>query len=67
MNSYGKTWHTWMTGMYQGQNDQLPMGVPKLQWSVNHDGEDKPGMVAERDKRTDFNTADERQDRADLA
>jgi hypothetical protein len=66
MNSYGKTWHTWMTGMYQGQNDQLPLGAPRLQWSLNYDGEDKPGMVAERDKRMGFDTAEERKDRADL-
>ena len=66
MNSYGKTWHTWMTGMYQGSNDQLPLGPAKLQWSLNNDGEDKPGMVAQRDRRMNFNTAEERSDRADL-
>jgi hypothetical protein len=67
MNSYGKTWHTWMTGTYRGQNDQLPLGPAKLQWSFNYDGEDRPGMVAERDKRMGFDTADERKDRSDLA
>ena len=67
INSYGKTWHTWMTGMYQGQNDALPVGPATLQWSLNYDGEDKPGMVAARDRRMDFKTADERADRADLA
>jgi Protein of unknown function (DUF1264) len=66
LNSYGKTWHTWMTGMYQGTNDQLPVGPAKLQWSLNYDGEEMPGMVKARDKRMDFNTADERADRADL-
>jgi hypothetical protein len=67
INSYGKTWHTWMTGMFQGQNDQLPLGPARLQWSLNYDGEDTPGMVAARDTRMDFKTADERADRADLA
>jgi hypothetical protein len=66
MNSYGKTWHTWMTGMHGKQADPLPFGPPHLQWSFNKDGEDMPGMVAARDKRFDFNTADERQDRQDL-
>jgi len=66
MNSYGKTWHTWMTGMRDHQPDPLPYGPPRLQWSFNHDGEDLPGLVADRDKRMSFNTADEKKDREDL-
>jgi Protein of unknown function (DUF1264) len=66
MNSYGKTWHTWMTGMRDHQADPLPYGSPRLQWSFNRDGEDVPGMVSERDKRMRFNTADEKRDREDL-
>jgi hypothetical protein len=66
MNSYGKTWHTWMTGMRDHQPDPLPYGPPSLQWSLNRDGEDMPAMVAERDKRMSFNTADEKKDREDL-
>jgi hypothetical protein len=66
MNSYGKTWHTWMTGMHNHKADPLPFGHPHLQWSFNRDGEDMPGMVTARDKRFDFNTGDERQDRQDL-
>jgi hypothetical protein len=66
MNSYGKTWHTWMTGMHGQPADPLPFGPPHLQWSFNRDGEEMPGMVAARDKRFDFDTADERQDRQDL-
>jgi hypothetical protein len=66
MNSYGKTWHTWMTGVYNRQADPLPFGPPHLQWSFNRDGEDTPGMVSARDQRFDFNTADERRDRQDL-
>jgi hypothetical protein len=67
MNSYGKTWHTWMTGMHGRPADALPQGPPRLQWSFNHDGEDMPGLVAERDKRMGLDTAKARQDRADLA
>jgi hypothetical protein len=66
VNSYGKTWHTWMAGMPDRQPDPLPYGPARLQWSFNRDGEDRPGMVAERDKRMGFDTAAERKDRADL-
>lgn len=61
-----KTWHTWLTGMRDHQPDPLPYGPPRLQWSFNRDGEDMPGMVAERDKRMSFDTADEKKDREDL-
>jgi hypothetical protein len=67
MNSYGKTWHTWMTGMYGVPNDELPFGPPQLQWSFNRDGEDAPGMVEARDRRMNLNTAEEREDRQELA
>jgi hypothetical protein len=67
LNSYGKTWHTWMTGMHAGNNDSLPVGPPRLQWSFNRDGEEMPGMVEARDKRMDLNTAEARRDRQDLA
>jgi hypothetical protein len=67
MNSYGKTWHTWMTGMHGRTNDPLPLGPPRLQWSFNRDGEEMPGMVEARDRRMGLNTADARADRQDLA
>ena len=57
INSYGKTWHTWMTGMYGQKGDDLPLGPPQLQWSFNRDGEDAPGMVEARDKRMGLDTA----------
>ena len=67
MDSYGKTWHTWMSGMYAGKNDSLPLGAPQLQWRFNRDGEDLPGMVDARDRRMNLNTAEARKDREDLA
>ncbi len=67
INSYGKTWHTWMTGMHSGRNDALPLGPPVLQWSFNRDGEAAAGMVEARDRRMGLNTTDAREDRADLA
>jgi hypothetical protein len=66
VNSYGKTWHVWMTGMHGRQPDELPIGPPHLAWSFNHDGEAMPGLVEGRDTRMDFDTADERKDRQDL-
>jgi hypothetical protein len=66
MNSYGKTWHTWMTGMKDRKADPLPFGPPHLQWSFNRDGEEMPGMVSQRDDRFGFDTADTRRDRQDL-
>jgi hypothetical protein len=67
VNSYGKTWHTWMTGMGQAVSDQLPLGPARLQWSLNYDGEDRPGMVAERDRRMGLDTVEARTRRAHLA
>jgi hypothetical protein len=66
VNSYGKTWHTWMTGMYGGENDKLPLGPPSLQWSFNREGEDMPGMVDARDTRMDLDTSEAREERRDL-
>lgn len=66
MNSYGKTWHVWNTGMPNAQGDKLPFGPPMLAWSFNRDGEDLPGLVAERDKMMDINSKEIRRKRADL-
>ena len=62
MNSYGKTWHVWATD----KGDKLPMGEPMLAWSFNRDGEARPGLVEERDKRMGINSAEIRQKRQDL-
>lgn len=62
MNSYGKTWHVWMTN----QDQKLPLGEPMLAWSFNRDGEAKPGLVEERDKKMSIDSQRKRQDRQDL-
>jgi hypothetical protein len=62
MNSYGKTWHVWMTG----KGDKLPLGEPMLAWSFSRDGEARPGLVEERDKRMGVDTQATRQKRQDL-
>lgn len=46
MNSYGKTWHFWMTDAGQ----TVPLGEPMLAWSFNREGEAKPGLVETRDQ-----------------
>ena len=67
INSYGKTWHTWMTGVAGRASDSLPYGPPHLQWSFNRDGEMNPAMLTERDRRMKLNTADARRDRASMS
>jgi hypothetical protein len=62
MNSHGKTWHVWMTD----RGDRLPLGKPMLAWSLNRDGEAKPGMVEDRDKKLGPNSQQLRKDREDL-
>jgi hypothetical protein len=66
MNSYGKTWHTWMTGMHNQQADPLPFGPPALQWSFNRDREANPEMTQARDRRMKLDPIEARQQRRDL-
>jgi Protein of unknown function (DUF1264) len=67
MNSYGKTWHVWKTGVYGQQPDALPLGPAHLAWSFNHDGEAMPGMIEARDRRMGLDTTDARRQRAEFA
>jgi hypothetical protein len=64
INSYGKTWHTWMAGMPDREADRLPFGPAQLQWSFNRDGEANPRMVASRDQRFRLDTEAARRERA---
>ena len=66
INSYGKTWHTWMTGVHGHQADPLPLGPPHLQWSFNRDGEANPEMVQGRDSRMSLDSREARQQRQDF-
>jgi hypothetical protein len=67
MNSYGKTWHVWKTGVHGAANDPLPLGDPMLAWSFNRDGEAKPGLAEARDRRLGLDSGEKRRDRQDLA
>ncbi len=66
INSYGKTWHFWKTGVRGTRADALPLGPPHLAWSFNHDGELNPDLLSERDRRMKLETADARRERGDL-
>jgi hypothetical protein len=66
MNSYGKTWHVWKTGVFGQSADALPLGPAHLAWSFNADGEAMPGLIETRDKRMGLDTSAARRDRADL-
>lgn len=66
MNSYGKTWHVWNTGATGQPGDKLPLGSALLAWSFNRDGELRPGLLAERDKRLGIDTRKKRESRLDL-
>lgn len=66
INSYGKTWHTWMTGVHGHDADALPLGAPHLQWSFNRDGEANPDMVRTRDERMGLDSTTARNARQDL-
>jgi hypothetical protein len=66
INSYGKTWHTWMTGMPDRKADPLPLGPPHLQWSFNHDGEASPALIRARDERLGLDSDEAKRDRQDL-
>jgi hypothetical protein len=67
INSYGKAWHVWKTGVHGEQPDPLPYGPPHLAWSFNHDGEVPAELLQSRDARLSTNTEQRRQSRADLA
>ena len=66
INSYGKTWHTWNTGHAGMPGDRLPLGQPQLAWSFGREGEVKPGLTEERDRRLGVRTAEKREQRQDL-
>jgi hypothetical protein len=61
MNSYGKTWHVWMTG----QGHKLPFGDAMLAWSFNRDGEIDPALQSSFEKRH-AQVAEKRRERQDL-
>lgn len=69
MNSYGKTWHTWHTGRYDGKGkaaDKLPMGQPTLMWSFNRDGEVDASLAENLEEHMGYDSQKEREKRKEL-
>jgi len=66
INSYGKTWQVWKTGVPNMNGDPLPYGDPELAWSFNRDGEAAPGLIEGRDRAISIDSGQTRSKRADL-
>ncbi|GHE35089.1 OBAP family protein [Vulcaniibacterium thermophilum] len=66
INSYGKTWHTWMTGNARQQGMALPLGPAHLAWSFNREGELDPALLAARDRRFGIDSREIARSRQDL-
>ncbi|MFO0577034.1 MAG: OBAP family protein [Polyangia bacterium] len=62
VSTYGKTWHTWHTH----KKDALPLGLPHSMMGFTKDGQLRPELQSERDRRFDVSTEKERAGRADL-
>ncbi len=67
LNSYGKTWHVWMTNK-QGNKaeDSLPLGCARLAWSFTKDNQVNPALLSERDKRFNISTSQKEKERMEL-
>lgn len=66
VNSYGKTWHFWMTGGVDMPADNLPFGEPMLAWSFNHDDEVDETLLNKRDIQLGIKTDKKREQRIEL-
>lgn len=60
--TYGKTWHTWHTD----RDLTLPIGTPMLMMGFTQDGQADEQMVADRDKRFNVSSAENRKNRANI-
>lgn len=60
--TYGKTWHTWHTH----QQQELPLGTPMLMMGFTQDGQINEALVADRDKRFNVSSAENRGKRKDI-
>lgn len=62
VSTYGKTIHTWHTD----QQRTLPLGAPMIMMGFTKDGQLKPELLTERDKRFDISTAEKKKNREDI-
>jgi len=63
VSTYGKTWHTWHT---DDAANTLPLGHPMLMMGFTADGQLRPELVADRDRRFGVSTQRKRESRADI-
>lgn len=61
ITTYGKTWHTW-----DSHRHELPLGIPQLMMAFTADGQIRPEIVDERDRRFGISTANRRRNRQDI-
>lgn len=62
VSTYGKTIHTWHTD----RDLELPYGAPLLMMGFTEDGQLRPELQEERDKRFNVSTAEKRKQREDI-
>lgn len=62
VSTYGKTIHTWHTD----QERELPIGSPMIMMGFTKDGQLKPELIADRDKRLNVSTAEKKKNRQDI-
>ena len=62
VSTYGKTIHTWHTD----QQRTLPIGTPMVMMGFTREGQLRPELVAERDKRFNISTAEKKNGREDI-
>ena len=61
VNTFGKVWHTWDT-----QKHDLPLGIPALMMGFTGEGQLKPEMLADRDRRFGISTSKLKHNRRDI-
>lgn len=62
VSTYGKIIHTWHTD----QHRNLPVGAPAVMMGFTKDGQLRPELLADRDKRFGISAAEKKKNRADI-
>jgi hypothetical protein len=62
VSTYGKTIHTWHTD----QERELPLGSPMIMMGFTKDGQLKPELIVDRDKRFHVTTEQKKKNRMDI-
>ena len=60
IDTYGKTWHTWMA------SGSVPTGVPALMMGFTADGQIKPELLSRRDGAMKISSAEKKKKREDI-